>query len=146
MPRYTATSCLLSVLIVALVGFVLHRPDPGSTPPAVNPLATSDPPPIPIRTPPEPTAGVAWAEPPRRTIVAASQPSLKQTLTSQAGYPARVPGRPFAEVRAGERLEDVARRVYGDERAAAALWEANRDQLRDRNGPLPAGTMLRTPR
>jgi hypothetical protein len=48
-------------------------------------------------------------------------------------------------VREGEALADVARRIYGDESAAEALWQANRDQLPDPAAPLRAGMPLRTP-
>jgi nucleoid-associated protein YgaU len=51
----------------------------------------------------------------------------------------------FTSVQAGEKLADVARRVYGTATATRSLWEANRDQVALIDSPLPSGILLRTP-
>lgn len=152
MPRHTAASCLLSALIVSLVGFALHRPEslaqagPEGTSPIVR--TRPEPPPVPPPPPPTPTGGVAW-DPVPPDATGALEPAVRSPSVREESLPAgspQVKASPFARVRAGETLNDVARRVYGDPAAAALLWEANRDQLTRREGSLPAGTLLRTPR
>jgi nucleoid-associated protein YgaU len=51
----------------------------------------------------------------------------------------------FTTVRPGERLSDVARRVYGPSADIEKLWRVNRDQLTNPGVDLEAGTVLRTP-
>ncbi len=51
----------------------------------------------------------------------------------------------FTSARAGERLEDVARRVYGSEMARERLWKANRDLIDGPDRPLRTGMLVRTP-
>jgi nucleoid-associated protein YgaU len=58
---------------------------------------------------------------------------------------AQRPAAPFTIVEADETLEDVARRIYGSSIHVDSLWRANRDNLSQRNAPLAAGTVLRTP-
>jgi hypothetical protein len=55
------------------------------------------------------------------------------------------PKAPFTIVKAGEKLADVATRVYGTSDAAEPLWRANRDQVALIDSPLASGTILRTP-
>jgi hypothetical protein len=152
MPRRTGTSCLLSVLIVGLVGFALYRPDPPGPPqPATgSPIITAEPDPAPVAraSPPEPTPGVPWSDPPPRERLASAPPppGSPGVRATAALVSARVPSRPgFTTVRDGERLADIARRLYGDEARAEPLWQANRDQLPDLGSPLRAGMLLRTP-
>ena len=45
----------------------------------------------------------------------------------------------------GERLVDVAIRIYGSAAAVEKLWRANRDRLANRGSPLIDGWLLRTP-
>jgi hypothetical protein len=45
----------------------------------------------------------------------------------------------------GETLRDVAVRVYGSTERTEALWRLNRDLVGERDAPLAAGTLLRTP-
>ncbi len=45
----------------------------------------------------------------------------------------------------GERLVDVAIRVYGSAEATVKLWRANRDRLTNVDEPVSEGWMLRTP-
>lgn len=47
----------------------------------------------------------------------------------------------------GEDLAAVARRVYGSQSPEILdeIWQANRDQLTNRDSPITAGTLLRTP-
>lgn len=47
----------------------------------------------------------------------------------------------------GEDLAAVARRVYGSQSPEILdqIWQANRDQLPNRDSPITAGTLLRTP-
>jgi hypothetical protein len=60
--------------------------------------------------------------------------------------PALSPSRTsFAVVQAGEKLRDVATRVYGSADATEELWRANRDRVSMVDSPLPPGTLLRTP-
>lgn len=51
----------------------------------------------------------------------------------------------FTDVRSGESLADVARRVYGTEQATQSLWLANRDQVSEPEASLRSGMLLRTP-
>jgi hypothetical protein len=55
------------------------------------------------------------------------------------------PKSPFTVVQEGEKLADVANRVYGTSDAAESLWRANRDQVSLIDSPLSRGTLLRTP-
>ncbi len=48
-------------------------------------------------------------------------------------------------VEPGEKLADVATRVYGSPDEAEALWRANRDQVAMIDSALAKGTLLRTP-
>ena len=64
--------------------------------------------------------------------------------TVQAGYSARVIGRGSLRVTAGETLESIAQRVYGDPQMAAALFAANSDRLRSPELLVP-GMELRLP-
>ena len=57
----------------------------------------------------------------------------------------RQPDSPFTIVEPNETLEDVARRIYGSGDHVDSLWRANRDALPQRNSPLSAGMVLRTP-
>jgi nucleoid-associated protein YgaU len=147
MERRAGACCLLSVVIVALVTVALYRPDP--PPPTIPSPPTSAEQPLVGSTParpeavPEPTPGVPWQEPsppsppdPRRSQTAAAPASRRRP---------RRPGSAFATVGPSETLADVARRVYGTDAAADALWRANRDQLNHRDSPLRPGTPLRTP-
>lgn len=51
----------------------------------------------------------------------------------------------FTVAGTGERIADVARRVYGTTAEAEGLWRANRDVLRDPDAPIAPGTLLHTP-
>jgi len=59
---------------------------------------------------------------------------------------AREPRSAFTVAKAGETIEDVARRIYGTIDESVALWRANRDTLPSRDSPLSPGMLLRTPR
>ena len=45
----------------------------------------------------------------------------------------------------GERLVDVAIRIYGTAEAAGRIWLANRDRLASVDAPVAEGWLLRTP-
>jgi hypothetical protein len=51
----------------------------------------------------------------------------------------------FTVVRSGEKLADVATRVYGSSDSTEQLWRANRDQVSQIDSVLARGTLLRTP-
>ncbi len=63
-------------------------------------------------------------------------------------HPVRAVNQPlsaFTVVERDETIADVAVRIYGSTGAADALWRSNRDLLPDKDSPLTAGTLLRTP-
>ena len=72
-----------------------------------------------------------------------ARPSAAPTITT--------PARPLAPhssitiIARGERLVDVAIRVYGSAEATIKLWRANRDRLLSVDDPVSEGWMLRTP-
>ncbi len=57
----------------------------------------------------------------------------------------RQPDSEFTIVEANETIEDVALRIYGSTDPVDSLWRANRDALPQRETPLSAGAVLRTP-
>ena len=78
--------------------------------------------------------------------VVASQPRPASTLR-QVSHVVVAP-RPrgdFVRVVAGEKLDDVARRVYGPGADPKVLWRSNRDQIASADAPLEEGMTLRTP-
>jgi nucleoid-associated protein YgaU len=95
-------------------------------------------------------AGVRSIEPPP-TAVAPRQieavPASATWLDGRQPLAPSVPAaRPTTTVRLapGETLETLAERFYGDRRAAARIWEANRDRLRSPELAVP-GIELRLP-
>lgn len=76
----------------------------------------------------------------RLDVAEAAKP--KERGTNAAGQEPRAS---FTIVEPGERLVDVASRVYGTPEAAATLWRANRDRLRGVDAPVAAGLLIRTP-
>lgn len=141
MRRHAGPSSVFSLLIVAATAVALHRPA------APTPAASSKPAETSayadarqgLSSLPDPTPGVPLAaEPAGRTVVAVPG-------RSRGGPVRKRPVESFTTVVAGERLEDVAFRVYGTEDAARELWGANRDLLDEPAGLLRPGTTLRTP-
>jgi nucleoid-associated protein YgaU len=144
MPRQVGLSVLLSLALILVVALGLAGPSNLAADPSRRSPAPSRPEPIvaagslieapaPTRPPqalPAPTVGVPWS-----SSDPASAPA--RPWTSSCG--------PFTEVRSGESLADVARRVYGDPAAVSHLVEANRDQSLDALSPLHPGNPLRTP-
>ncbi len=130
MIRQAHLCAALSLTLAVLATVLLYQPDASSTP---NAEATSETTQTVIAEPvPELTPGSPWIEPP------------SATNPQRAGLSGQ-PREAFATVAAGERLEDVARRVYGTAEAAERLWRANRDTLSRPDSPLEPGTLLRTP-
>ena len=114
---------------------IVPQPQPAVEPPIVPPKAA-----VPlIRRPAEPEPEPA-PEPRPAPAVAASPVEIPKRRTPPPG-----PRPSFAVVEPGERLADVAARVYGSEDAAEALWKANRDQVARIDSPLDRGTLLRAP-
>jgi nucleoid-associated protein YgaU len=138
-------------MIVGLATVALYRPEPpGGVAPDSAPAKPANPlvhaPPEPTAVPiPEPTPGVAWAEPPPspRRKPSGAVPATTAGGPREAGLPARRPR--FLTAGPDETLADVARRVYGTPEAAEALWMANRDQVASRDAPLRPGVPLRAP-
>lgn len=144
---------VLSVVVVLAAAVLLRPSRPSSEPPEPAPSEG----PIPSvadldSTPPEPTPGTAWPAEPGSPAPALDHGGLVAVVAPSSAFRseivaavARRPQRSFTEAVAGERLADVARRVYGSDEAAGVLWSANRDRLDDPAGPIPAGMVLRTP-
>ena len=135
----------LSVLVVLCFAVALYQPDPpaGKLPtpkPAGRPLKSVG---VAKQTPAHATSEPK-PSPPSKTLRPVSHPlveaGLKVAETTSPG-----PRGAFTAARAGERLEDVARRVYGIEGFAERLWKANRDLLDNANDPLRTGMLVRTP-
>ena len=80
------------------------------------------------------------AEDPPRSL--ATSPEPRETTPTARPTPVRTS---FTIVQEGEKLTDVAARVYGSADSAESLWRANRDQVPLIDSPLPRGTLLRTP-
>ena len=76
-------------------------------------------------------------------------PLIRQRSTPQ--LPKRSPAAPrrpqssCTTIEPGERLVDVAVRVYGTPDAALTIWRANRDRLKGIEAPVEAGCLIRTP-
>lgn len=75
----------------------------------------------------------------------AEQPAQRQPPASAEPVTPTEPPSPFTTTREGESLADVAARVYGSADQVDRLWRANRDLLPQRDSPLSAGAVLRTP-
>ena len=77
-------------------------------------------------------------------------PLLPAPATKEAmpGQPMRSRPRPLGSItiiEKGERLVDVAIRIYGSAEATSRIWKANRDRLASIDAPLSEGWLLRTP-
>ena len=115
------------------VDHIPQRSAASVTPPLPPPIA----PPIPTR--PQPSI---------RTVRARSAPATPPTPAVMPAPPVAQPVAARSSVTVaepGERLIDVATRVYGTSLAVEELWRANRDRLANRDAPLVAGWLLRTP-
>ena len=116
--------------------------------------------------PPKPAVSLASSKSPDRisnhkTSVRSPQPNLMPSqpigdgVRQSASGSARI--KPVDRLRAGstrdsttivlkgERLGDVAARIYGTRDAASRLWRANRDQLPTVDSTVAEGWLLRTP-
>ena len=135
----------LSVLVVLCFAVALYQPDPPAEKlPAAKPAGR----PLKSGTVAKKTPAYVVSEPkpspPSKTLRPVSHHVAKENLkVAETTSPG--PGGAFTEARAGERLEDVARRVYGIEGFAERLWKANRDLLDNANDPLRTGMLVRTP-
>ena len=95
-------------------------------------------------------AGVRSIEPPPTAVTPRQIEAVPASATwldgRQSPVPSVPPPRPATTVRLapGETLETLAERFYGDRRAAARIWEANRDRLRSPELAVP-GMELRLP-
>jgi hypothetical protein len=124
-----------------------HQAVPEVTKPVGPPLEERSPAP---QKPPNPS--VARAEKTLPSVVETSRdrPSPAPVVPAPERPPAprplpTTPKAPFTIVKAGEKLADVATRVYGTSDAAESLWMVNRDQVALIDSPLASGTILRTP-
>ncbi len=80
--------------------------------------------------------------------LAASAPTATPTPTRRIDPPAprrQTPRSAVTTIEHGERLVDVAVRVYGSADAMPKLWRANRDRLPSIDSPVTEGWLLRTP-
>jgi nucleoid-associated protein YgaU len=174
MDRNVTASFGLSVLIVTFFAVALYQPDPppAKTPtaakqvaaaPRADPRSSSGKPhPLPAyaSSSPEPathkTTGPAdrsnrdlsrrQASESDDPVATRSQSSREAARTRPVSRVALVEERSaFTEVRAGETLDQVARRVYGDGAQSETLWRVNRDLLETADTPVRAGMLLRTP-
>ncbi len=168
MNEHAGPACALSGLIVAIFAILLYDPNlPTPTPKSLASQAGPAPPLVerssanaiapqatqPVAVAPQP-APVPEPKPVPAEIRKSPEPE-PQAAPAVVVSPAKVPPkrrtpptgpRPsFAVVEPGERLADVAARIYGSEDAAEALWKANRDQVARIDSPLDRGTLLRTP-
>jgi hypothetical protein len=167
MNRNVVASFGLSVFVVLFFAVILYQPE--SSPP---PLAATQPvEPVEAHPPSQPAANArATAPTVPRDVATTAGPRAPSAIASRSDVFPRprkaAPGRngptvppppnkrptildetrgAFTQARAGETLGDVARRVYGSRDGIERLWLANRDLLDRPDGPLHAGTLLRTP-
>ncbi len=128
-----------------------RRTKPVSTPTKPAPLVSKPQPPIEKPKPEPSTVEITKRPEPASTKQAASSKSSAAPLLPPSGETAvkrslpTAPKSPFTVVQEGEKLADVANRVYGTSDAAESLWRANRDQVSLIDSPLSRGTLLRTP-
>ena len=129
---------------VAQASTPVQRPQTASPRTAPAPPAST-----PARTPQ--VAATRKPSPPS-TATAAATPSPSPAPPSQVAASGkarvespRLPKAPFTVVEAGERLAEVAARIYGSRDQAETLWRANRDQVASIDAPLRGGTLIRTP-
>ncbi len=117
-------------------------------PPPVRPEQPARRDPLPSPTRSEPVATIPLETAPRDDARRSSPASPAQPPTTHQAPSPAVATRPrsaFTTVQQGETLEDVAIRVYGSSDQVDLLWRANRDLLRQKDSPLHAGAVLRTP-
>lgn len=169
MFEHVGATFTLSFLLVIVAALILYRPDP----PLQAEIAAVQSPPSPTvghlwsegrdPSPPVPEAvtgtfpGQAVAEDrseARGTAtedrvelvhkVASSGRARIRPSNAREGKP-RQPESPFTIAEPGEKLADVAMRVYGPLADLPALWQANRDLVDRPDANLRPGMVLRTP-
>jgi hypothetical protein len=174
MNRQVGPSIVLSVLIVCFFAVALYQRDPPRPPhgrarsddgvsrsgpsassSSIQPASTNSAQP-----------GSGWREVQARPIALGSDSSIPAfkpapATTARSGGAdsfrseglsnaqridgARRPASAFTVVVANETLQDISRRVYGSSDLVESLWRANRDALSQKESPLTAGMVLRTP-
>ena len=165
MNRNVGASFGLSVLTVLTFAVALYQPDSPAKPvsttgPVVVPSVEivearepSNPPPtapvrVTVTAAPPRTAPIRSMNPTTPTpsrverLVATTRPVSRREVEPD---PVNEPRGAFTKVRRGESLKDIARRVYGSDEAADALWKSNRDLLDRPDAILGEGALLRTP-
>ena len=75
--------------------------------------------------------------------IRSESPTVLPNRSSSANFDARRSSTTI--ITKGEKLVDVAIRVYGSPEATLKLWRANRDQLSSVDAPVSEGWLLRTP-
>lgn len=133
----------LSLLVVFFFAVALYQPDKPAAEPRAKP---------PVKTATE-TAVVAKpirvaAKTPTRTRATPARQVSRRVVEETSKRVETAPSGPrgaFTSVRDGERLEDVALRVYGEAGSVDKLWKANRDLVDRADQPLKAGMLVRTP-
>ena len=157
----TPKSITSAETLEAIAPIALEAPAERSSVPAIvvtesavirttEPVPASVPDPLPVvvhEADPEPPVTQPVPETPRVQLVR-SRVEVSPTTVARPAIPVIAPRSPrsaFAEVEAGERLSDVANRIYGTAEAVETLWRANRDQIAGRDDPIEAGIWLRTP-
>jgi hypothetical protein len=175
MDQHLGASITLSFALVVFFAIVFYQPDqpPTSAPVAaaaevvqLEPAGPDDDA-MPPLTPAEPVLETSEAGrtglpsspappsgedgvPPSRSSDRPSRPERASSSRLRRDKPGRpaidIPKHDgFTMAIEGETLKDVALRVYGASDDDAMLWRLNRDLLGAREGPLSAGTLLRTP-
>jgi hypothetical protein len=166
MNEHAGPACALSILIVGVFAVLLHdrgQPNSNGIPIAQKSSAAMPDHETQLDSPPVPTSE-RRAEVP--SIVESSRPiesdrssPPKSSLASRPAEEKPEPGgeggsqpvqrhaarSPFTVVLSGEKLVDVATRVYGSADSTGDLWRANRDQVAQVDSVLARGTLLRTP-
>ncbi len=143
------------------------QPSNATRPATGTPRTVQQPSPVPARatgevalnldeTPVRPKPSTPIVTRPQRVVPAPTTPIKERARAIATPAPAPrpalvpspqpiVPNAPFTVVKAGEKLSDVASRIYGTAAAAESLWRANRDQVASLDSNLAGGTLLRTP-
>ena len=138
MNENVGASVGLSLLVVLFFAVALYQPDKPPAPVSVD---------VQAKTPTKPakksTAAVDKATPPT-TVQAVSRRVVQETSKRVETKPVG-PHEALTAALAGEKLGDIALRVYGKASSVEKLWKANRDIIDSADAPLKAGMLVRTP-
>lgn len=133
MNKNVGASFGLSLLVVAFIAVALYQPD---KPPAASQAKT------PVKSA---TKSTGVVHPTMPTIVQTVARRVVEGTSKRAEAKSVGPHDAFTAAIAGETLQDIALRVYGNSGSVEKLWKANRDLIDRAEAPLKTGMLVRTP-